>query len=371
MKILLVDDDAQIRNNLRLLLTLEGHEIFEAEDGEAGLAQIERDTPELIFSDLRMPKMDGLAMCKLIKDNEDWKIIPVIFVSGVDSIEARLEAYEAGAEDFIVKPFQSAEVLRKVCTATRILQEAQALRAQANNAQSAAFTAMRWAAEIGNILEFMRASLSCETREALATQIRNTTNQFGLDAAVQIRGRYDSICQSSRGRDIPLDLSVMNHVRLQERIFEFHNRSAFNYDKVTLIINNMPLDDVEQCGRLRDHLALLAEAADARNRAIELEEHKHQQAQGLNKTLAAAESSVHSISDSQRDSHQLIQAAMEKLQLELSNVFLGCGLKESQEASIIAVFEEYQEEMTSLLDVSRSATQGLEQITCMLASLSK
>ncbi len=370
MDILLVDDEAEVRGNLKLLLSLEGHTVREAEHGQAALAALADNPPDLIFSDVRMPVMDGYEFCRAVKAHEDWRYIPVTFISGSESIEARLEAFEAGAEDFIVKPFDVAELLHKVGTAARIIEETRALRTQASEAQSTAFTAMQWAAELGNVLEFMRQALTCQQPAALCQLIRHALQGMGLDATVMIHSGHEAHTLSQRGKDIPLDHSILLHLRKLERIFEFQRRAVFNYDSVTVVVHDMPRDDPALCGRLRDHLALLAEIADARNKTLSLENLKRSQADGLGSAIGIAESALAEISRSQQISERTLGESVDTLQDQLSSVFVGCGLKESQEASILAVIAEHREALEALLKEHQAATRRLDEVMAILKSLS-
>lgn len=369
MKILLTDDEPSLRDNLRRLLSFEGHEVVEASDGATALKTMAEALPDLVFSDVRMPGIDGYELCRRIKANPATKMIPVIFVSGQDSIEARLEGFAAGGEDFIVKPFQAVEVIQKVASAARILTESQGLRETAERAQSAAFVAMKTAAEVGVVLQFIRASIACRSFDDLAVQLRRSVAEFGLDCVVQIKTAARSICLSDKGRDVPLDISILNHVRQQGRIFEFQYRSVFNYDSVALLVAEMPRDDEERCGRLRDHLALLAEAADAKVRALQLEEDDAARILGVAQALATARGTIGRISESQRLGDQKLAHGMVVLQQDLATVFVSCGLRESQESRIVDVVHRHMEETIALLDSGRHQRDELNRIAEILGGL--
>lgn len=371
MRILLTDDEPSIRSNLKRLLGFEGHEVIEAEDGLQALAQMAAAPPDLVFSDVLMPGMDGYELCRRIKANPAWAMIPVIFVSGQDSIEARLEGFAAGGEDFIVKPFQSAEVIQKVASANRILSESRELRELAQSAQAVAMVAMKSAAESGVVLNFMKASIACATLDALAALLRRSVAEFGLDSVVQIKTAARSICISGKGHDVPLDISILNHVRLQGRIFEFQNRSVFNYDSVSLLVTDMPREDDERCGRLRDHLALLAEAADAKVRVLQLDADRQAKILGIAEALATARASIARISENQRIDEHKLSHGMVRLQQNLASVFVGCGLREAQEDSIVAVVKEHMEETLALIDHGRQEREELNRVTEILGGLAE
>ena len=129
-KILVVDD---LLENLRLLanlLTAEGYSVRKAPDGAMALSNIPRFQPDLILLDIMMPDMDGYEVCQQIKADQQFKDIPVIFLSALDLSFDKIKAFEVGAADFIHKPFHPAEVIARVKNQLRIRQQASQLQAQ-------------------------------------------------------------------------------------------------------------------------------------------------------------------------------------------------------------------------------------------------
>jgi two-component system nitrogen regulation response regulator NtrX len=108
-RILVIDDEAAIRDSLRMTLEYEGYEFIGAATGQEGLALVERESPDLVLLDVKMPGMDGLeALDRLRAMNET---LPVVVISGHGTISTAVEATKKGAFDFIEKPFASERVL--------------------------------------------------------------------------------------------------------------------------------------------------------------------------------------------------------------------------------------------------------------------
>ncbi|HEY0113598.1 MAG TPA: response regulator transcription factor [Allosphingosinicella sp.] len=110
-RILLVDDDAHIRQVLAFALGKAGMKTSEAADGEAALREVERDRPDLIVLDINMPRMDGLEVCRRLRAEGD---LPILFLSSRDDEIDRVLGLELGGDDYVVKPFSPREVVARV-----------------------------------------------------------------------------------------------------------------------------------------------------------------------------------------------------------------------------------------------------------------
>jgi two-component system cell cycle sensor histidine kinase/response regulator CckA len=114
MSILIVDDEAAARKLLNDVLTAAGFRVRAADCGELALASIAVTQPELVLVDICMPEMDGFEVCRRLRQREDCRDVPVIFLSADGDLPDRLEAFRLGAVDFISKPFHRDELLARV-----------------------------------------------------------------------------------------------------------------------------------------------------------------------------------------------------------------------------------------------------------------
>lgn len=113
-KILIVDDISMNVAILANIIQAEGYEPLCALSVQEAIELMQESLPQLILSDVSMPEMDGLEFCRLIKSNPGTRDIPFIFITVADSKEEKKAAFEAGAEDFIPKPFERTEVVLRV-----------------------------------------------------------------------------------------------------------------------------------------------------------------------------------------------------------------------------------------------------------------
>jgi CheY-like chemotaxis protein/DNA-binding CsgD family transcriptional regulator len=121
MKTVMVVDD--LPANLDVLLGYlngAGYRVLVADTGRRCIEQLERELPHIILLDLMMPGIDGIETCRQIKKREDWRRIPIIVITAADELAKKLEAFEAGAVDFLTKPIQPEEVQARVQTHLKI-----------------------------------------------------------------------------------------------------------------------------------------------------------------------------------------------------------------------------------------------------------
>ena len=112
--ILIVDDSSSLRTVVRLALVRAGYEVLEAGDGIEGLEQLEKGRVNLIVSDVNMPRMDGIAFVRKLKENARHKFTPVIMLTTESQESKKAEGRAAGARAWITKPFQPSQLVDAV-----------------------------------------------------------------------------------------------------------------------------------------------------------------------------------------------------------------------------------------------------------------
>ena len=111
LKVLVIDDSKTIRKTAETLLAKEGCEVYTAVDGFDALAKVADYTPDIVFVDIMMPRLDGYQTCSLIKHNKVFKSIPVIMLSSKDGLFDKARGRIVGSEQYLTKPFTREELL--------------------------------------------------------------------------------------------------------------------------------------------------------------------------------------------------------------------------------------------------------------------
>ena len=113
-KILVAEDEADIRELVTFMLRFAGHEVLAATNGEDAVLMAFRETPDLVLLDVRMPRMTGYDACRMIRANPDLRNVPVIFLSAKGQESEVRAGMAAGAEEYLLKPFSPMDLANKV-----------------------------------------------------------------------------------------------------------------------------------------------------------------------------------------------------------------------------------------------------------------
>lgn len=115
-RILLVDDEAPLRESLTYTLTKEGYDVVTAEDGLSAIKQFHKQVPDILLLDLMLPEVDGMEICWRIRA---FSQVPIVMLTAKDQDSDKVRGLEAGADDYITKPFNTRELLARIKTALR------------------------------------------------------------------------------------------------------------------------------------------------------------------------------------------------------------------------------------------------------------
>lgn len=113
-KVLIIDDSASIRKSISYVLSQEGFEVAEAEDGKDGLAKAGKNNFELIVTDINMPNLDGIGFIQEVRKNQVYKFVPIIVLTTENQKSRMQEGKAAGATGWIVKPFSADKLISVV-----------------------------------------------------------------------------------------------------------------------------------------------------------------------------------------------------------------------------------------------------------------
>ncbi|MFZ4535287.1 response regulator [Propionivibrio sp.] len=367
-KVFVVDDDPVVLEIIRTILEPDC-QIQTFGSAEDCLAQLAAEKPDLFLLDISLPGMDGYSLCRQLKEDSALRQTPVIFVSGHDTIEERIRGYDAGGMDFIVKPFEPEELLRKLQVAQSMVLNQRSLAGQLEDAEYLSTLVMASMDETGILLQFMSKLIAMESAEEIAAGLLELMQRFKLDGVVQTRVGSDTQTISTAGKNLPLEVAVIEHVRNQGRIFEFRRRSVHNFEHITLMVNNLPLEDPDYCGRLRDHLSVAAQGVDSRLVALQTEEANKRSQAGILSALDSVGNTIMELREAHQDNSEASSKLIVDLQESLLNSFYRLGLTDNQEKFLQDLVGDFMTQMAELLNRGAETQEALQRLNNQLGQL--
>lgn len=364
-KILFVDDDFFTREMVDEMLG-GSYRIASAENGADAIMQAQTERPDVIILDVELPGMDGYETCRRLKASDATASTPVIFVSGRDRIEDRLRGYEAGGEDYVVKPFDPLELEAKVANMLSLISERGQLREMADFAGRTAMTAMTSMSEMGALLEVLKSFNASTSYTALADAVLAGIAHYGLQGVVQIRSPEETLTRTEQGNASPLETSVIDQMAGMERIVQFKSRLSVIYDHVLLLVKNMPVEDPDRCGRLRDHLAMMVEGAEARAQAIMAGAESNRRGEAIDRAARRITEALEGIDAAQRRSRMATNLAVQAVSDRLEKAFVSLALADSQEEFVAGIVKAGLE---NILTAQSAETDMQEKLTAIIREL--
>ena len=209
IKILVIEDDASVLDNLEDILTLENFQVFTARNGREGVDMALRQLPDLVVCDVMMPEMDGYAVVKCLREEPATKTIPFIFLTAkAERLDYR-EGMESGADDYVTKPFRPQELINAI--EVRLARHASLMQPYHDEAQRSTNLSkqLKDSTELANIKENLLDQLSQDLREPLSN-VNLALHMLGKAQTDAERERYLSILRQEYAREMRLLKDVAN-----------------------------------------------------------------------------------------------------------------------------------------------------------------
>ncbi len=370
--ILAIDDDKFIQKVITRSLQSETISVRTADDGESGIAEATQRVPDIILLDVEMPGINGYEVCDRLRSLDATKDIPIVFLSSHSSLIERMQGYEVGGDDYLVKPFEKENLLARVNILVKYHNERQELRDQYELAHRSALTAMTSTSELGMAIKFMEKSLLCSNINELADGLFEVTDQFSLDCCAMILDNEQTFWYSSESTAIsPLEKELIEMCDREARFIDFGSRTIVNYPRISLLVKNMPLDNMERYGRIKDLLPILLSVVNSKINSLSTQEALTRQSNNLLDSFKLIRNNLFYLGTSIVKNRQQSEATMSKLVEELNYDFLRMGLEEDQEEYLLtridSAIEEAKVEMDAGKEIRDSLTFILRNLNTVIA----
>lgn len=365
--ILIVDDSKENRMLLNMMLE-DDYNILEAESGPLCLAMIAENLPDLVLLDVNMPEMTGYEVCTTLRQNPETENLPIIFVSALDSTDERLAGFEAGGDEYVIKPVDGNDLFNKINICFNRRKETQVAHEQASNNMRVALEAMTVSSELGQIIEFIKQGQEVQSSIDIGQAVLLLTQEFSLNASVMIDTdkRYFFGCDHGS-----MEAKFLEKIKgANERIISIGIRTIVQDENIVLLIKDMPLDDENRVGRLRDHLAVIMDIANSfvvklNNELSQQQQRKHFLAEVIN----VAETQIKKTSEKLAKQQHLSNKIFQQMINNLEKMLFSLGLEDDQEQAIITLASDASNKLSKNATHTKDIDQELNVIIERLKSL--
>lgn len=367
--VFVVEDDKTMRVLLEAALG-EDYKVELFESGEQCLERLaEGVVPGLCLVDVGLPGMNGYSLCRRFREMSGLAHLPVLFISNYDKLDDVLAGYDAGGDDYIVKPFDLAILQRKVESLLRIGVKHQNVIEKVRSSDELAALALANLDEYAVLIRFLRSLNDCDHPRSLTRLLFSLLGGYGLDAAIQIRLPGLEWTIGPEGENRPLEMAIMSHVRHMDRIFEFKMRAAYNYESITILVNNMPVENPELCGRIRDNVLIAAECANAKLLGIQASAENAHAKTTAAELLGALREEIGGFEAKYRAARDRGDLLTQEMLDQLAQACASLGLSDEQEYRIDSIIRQKTEVLIAAYDFSAETRAALEVLVIRLGNL--
>ena len=366
-KILIVDDDSVLLKVHSLYFEQCDMPVVTAEDGKSALEIIKKNPDEfgLIVSDILMPVMDGYELCEKLKADNSTADIPVIFISALSDLNEKLIGYKAGADDYIHKPVDGKEIIEKAKVLIEKRKKQLSLSGIVNSSREMAMTALSFSSELGEVINFYKNILESKDYDEVCGHVTAIFKLYGLAFSLQIYTPDNVVYLSSAGDINPLENEIIELARGEGRYFDFGSRTIMNFKTFALLIKNMPTDDDDRYGRIKDQLAMIGNGLEAKILQLNNDVLIHKKDEIVLSIKDSLENITKSFSEVQSESI----AAIEDMNDDIREKLMVLGLMEYQEEDIQAIVKNCLNKSNEAFYKGISIQEELESIYSHLRNI--
>ena len=359
--ILAIDDDKLVHHIIEE--SLAGFcNIIHAKNGDEGLRLASKYNPDIILLDIEMPGMSGYEVCKTIKHNKNTQDIPIMFLSSKIELSDRVKGYSVGASDYIVKPFNSEELMARIKVLYEYRQQGIKLKCDIAHANKTAEIAITESGDMGRIIRYVGQSYHANNFQTLSEYFLAFFTHLDLDVVVVFWYESKGVFYSQQSATCPLEQELLELHRHTHRFVDIGSSTIINYPKISLLIKNMPIDDNVKFGRYKDLFPHILEITNEKVITIQNNENNDKQAAQISTML---ENIV-----KQLNSHSQAKNSIAKQFIDQLSELDG-AIKVQKESNDFFVLTPYFAKLNSTVQLFTTANNDLALIKSQLEQMNK
>lgn len=363
--VLTIDDDEYTKSFIEKALGEHFCTHFSV-SGEAGLELAAELKPDVILLDVELPGLTGYQVCDRIRHDSQLADTPVVFLSSHSTVRHRMQGYEAGGTDYIVKPIEPDALKAKLTVLVGQHTLEIQLRNAAKEAQKTAMLALTSTSELGQVIQFVESVAAINSVDALAMQVLKICNNMGLNCILFVDDGEEARWFSPWESVSPLEKEVIRMLRFEQRINDFGSRTVINYPLVSIMVKNMPNEDPERYGRIKDIVPAILTTANGKIEAMNSTAALRRQSADLTQTFDKARDSLSGLFERSQHYQHEVDQTLRAMFTELQTKLPYMGLDEDQELYIV---ERVDRSILHVRDIEDQSMQVFSSIQETLADL--
>jgi CheY-like chemotaxis protein len=356
LKLLVIGDDAYYASLLREVLKSQFH-VMVVHSGAAALEHYQQYDADIILLDVNIPDLSGYELSQQLDAARPRGWRSLVFLSSHNRVEEKLKAFDAGAEDYIVRPITLEDLSAKLKILSAYTKSRKDLLEQNQQTRKLAFDSMAEVAQYGRMVDFMRQAMGCKNHDELIKIFFDTMDGFSLKCCLRLSDPYR--CFSSLNQPAsPIESNLMEALIHSGRLNHLGKRTVVNGKYTGFLVKNMPVEDDIAYGRIKDMVAVMIEALDACFVSI-----ARQQALGLGiQELSKVADRVAKVVLSQDSPVQVMVKRLEQLMRQLESSFDFMDLNEQQEKFLFGLLNQGAMDATLVAEQLGSLRSELNDI---------
>jgi DNA-binding NarL/FixJ family response regulator len=225
----------------------------------------------------------------------------VIVLSRNMELDQRLLACELGADDCMSTELSHYDMVTRIQSTIFNAIANKQLKDQLRAASDVAMAAMASTGDLGANIQFLLDSYQCQNFDQLGQLLFQSLNHYGISCSLQMRGKYKVKNMEANGMERTMESRLLSELKDAGRFYDFGNRTVINYNRVSILIKNMPLDDPEKYGQIKDNIFALLQGTDAKIEALDMQADIYLEHQSQETLIRRMESGIENLGSQYRD----------------------------------------------------------------------
>lgn len=322
--------------------------------------------PNLLMIDMGLPDDSGFTLHRELRDDFDLSDLYQLLICD----EPDLARDGVDPDEQLIKPVGNGAFYRKLAQLNKLFADKVALREQMAYAQNVAFTSMSAMGELGVVMQFLSKSFGCTNIQSVAALAVESLRQYELDGAIYLAWEGDGLVLTTASDDLPeAERTLIEQRRTLGRILEIGRNLVVNYDHVSILITNLPEEDAQRTGRIRDNIATLAEGIESRIQGLLLEHDNTLKQQGIRYATWEIRDSVKNLDTRQLADMAQTRDLINKVIDEYEDAFLHMGMLPEIENQLIGELVDLRRKIAEIISRPGEVHQKLQSVIAALETL--